>query len=94
MTRYTAKDHVVLRHDPQTKRGQHTVANQSTSATGADQPIEEFGTVVAHGERGTLLVRTSNGRTRQLRPDDPRLRRATVLEEIFQSGRFPRLWWQ
>ena len=58
------------------------------------RPREEFGTVVANGERGTLVIKTSSGRTRHVHPKDPRLRRATLVEELFQGSRFPRVWWQ
>lgn len=91
MSALKVKDHVVLVDE--NKPAALPARLAARRLRGPDAITTEYGTVVSRGERGTVLVKTSSGRTRQLRTDDPRLRRATVVEELLQGRQFPRLWW-
>ena len=47
--------------------------------------------VIQEVRDGSLLLRTRRGKAHEVALGDPRLRRATLIERMFKSQRFPRL---
>lgn len=54
-----------------------------------DYLVEKFWTVTAIPSVDTIEITTRRGKKRQLRTDDPRLRRASWLEKLLRHSRFP-----
>jgi hypothetical protein len=51
--------------------------------------VDKFWVVVSVAPDGLLVAKTRRGKLHRLNPDDPNLRRASVLESLFARSRFP-----
>ncbi|MCE9615619.1 MAG: hypothetical protein K8T26_15230 [Lentisphaerae bacterium] len=54
-----------------------------------DYVVDKFWTVTGTPSAGQIQITTRRGKTRTLRTDDPRLRRASWLQRLLYRRRFP-----
>ena len=61
----------------------------ASNGDGYSYCVDKFWVVVSVASDGFLVAKTRRGKLHRLNPDDPSLRRATVLESLFARSRFP-----
>lgn len=61
----------------------------ASNGDGYSYCVDKFWVVVSVTPEGLLVAKTRRGKLHRLNPDDPNLRRATVLESLFARSRFP-----
>jgi len=63
----------------------------ATNGDGYSYCVDKYWVVVSVFPDGTLLAKTRRGKHHRLKPDDPSLRHATILEAFLNRSRFPSL---
>ncbi len=91
MTKFNRDDRVVYTRDKYTScpgpRAKNVVA--APNGESYQYQVDKFWIVSDIRPDGRLVLTTRTGKSHVVTADDPRLRKATLLERIFKSSQFP-----
>jgi len=93
MARFVKGDHVVYHKGKVSTHPGRRAEDIHPSQSGEDYSyaVDKFWTVADVEEDGTLVVRTRRGKIHRINPDDPRVKKASWLQNTLYGKRFPDL---